>query len=565
MKDSYPNSSVLKPHQYKKGQSGNPGGRTGRTAGFLHFSAKLFAAMLDAKIGPDGKALPPGSDDEGVLFPIAALNNYMERILSKNGKGEALFDFVDRLLPHLNELDGILMNQRSQDLKYLSYLIYKYCFDEQQQVLLTKKSMIILICGRRAGKTVAIAALLILVAISHEKGDVLYLGRTAKSAYDIIWRTIVDILEYLGIPYTANLTDQTITFNTGVKIFVKGTSNKADIENLRGLGLRLAVKDECQSDSHGKLKMLVEEILTPATKDYEGSQIVLSGSPPRIEGSYQEEKYTSDNANIARFNWNMSVNPHIPRHETILQETLANDFGGNANDTVYLREHCGKIGAYDTEALVFRVQPGNYYQEAQLAAWINSQPITDIFFSGGVDYGFDDQDSCVIIMASVNKRERWLIYEYKGNRTGITDFANQMKLGISRVASNPLFAKLDKRFTWYCDTEGLGKKITYELAQQFNLSVAQAYQGQPEVMVEMLQDDMKTCFFKLPAPKMIDKKEVVSILEEECRKIVFARDESDHLTRRIDDEIFHPEELKSVLYAMRYVWLRSKAKMGNAA
>jgi hypothetical protein len=565
VKDKPSSVEHLRKYQWRAGQSGNP---SGRVAGFRHFSAKLFATMLDARIDEKGHPLRKGEDgyDESTPFPIAALNLYMQRVLGPKGKGEALFDFVERLLPHLDELDGILMNQRSQDLKFLNYLVYKYCFDEQQQVLLTKKRLVVLICGRRAGKTVVIACLLILVAISHEKGDVLYLGRTAKSAYDIIWRTLLDVLNYIGIPFTPHLADQTIEFNTGVKIFVKGTASKADIENLRGLGLRLAVKDECQSDSHGKLKMLVEEILVPATKDYEDSQVVLSGSPPRIEGSYQEEKYSELNAQTARFNWNMSVNPHIPHHETILEETLANNFAGNANDTVYLREHVGKIGAYDTEALVFRITKANHYAEASLVAWIASQPVTDIFFSGGIDYGFDDFDSCVIIMASINKPERFKLYGYKGNRTGISDFADKLKLGLARVLGNPIFSGLpqqNKQVTWYCDTEGLGKKITFEIAQQFNLSVSPAYQGQPEMMLEMLQDEVKTGRWKHPAPQVIDGKEIVDPFEEEARKIVFARDEADHLTRRIDDDIFHPEITKSILYAMRYVWLKSKVKIGS--
>ena|GEM_PF-2566736 len=556
------NFDLIKRTQWKKGQSGNPGGRT---AGFRHFTAKLMAAMLEARVDEETGAVLRPEDPGGVHFPIAALNKYMQLVLSPGkDRAEALTDFVDRILPHMDDLDSILMNQRSQDIKFLTYLVYKYCFDEQQQILMTKKTLIVMICGRRAGKTVALAALIILVAISHEKGDVLYLGRTAKSAFDIIWRTLEDLLKYLNLPYTPNLTDQTITFNTGVKIFVKGTNTKQDIENIRGLGLRLAVKDECQSDSHDKLKMLVTEILVPTTKDYEGSQVVLAGTPPRIEGSFIEEKYTEDNPHMARFNWNMSVNPHIPHHETVLQETLGNDFKGNANDTVYLREHVGKIGAYDTEALVFRITAGNYFQEAQLPAWIASQPVTDIFFSGGIDYGFDNFDSCVIIMASERKPERFLFYEYKGNRQGTADFASQVKRGIAQVMGNPIFAKFPhKQIMFYCDTEGLGKQLTFDLAQQFGIPVSPAYQGQPDLMVEMLQDDVKTCRFKVRMPQKIDGKEIVGPFEEETRKIIFARDEADHLTRRIDDDIFHPEEMKSIIYAERYIWLRSKIKMGN--
>lgn len=558
-------ASRIEKYRWKKGQSGNPVGRTG---GFRHFTAKLYAQMLDSRVDEEGNPVPPDDPrfDTATPFPLAALNEYMRRILNPGKDTNILQSFVDRLLPHMKELDGILQHQRDRDLKFLTYMVFRYCFDEQQQVLLSKKRRIILICGRRAGKTVLIACLLILVAISWEKGDVLYLGRTAKSAYDIIWRTLVDVLEIIGIPYTPHLADQYIEFNTGVRIYVKGTASKEDIENLRGLGLRLAVKDECQSDSHSKLKMIVEEVLGPATRDYEGSQILLSGTPPRIEGSYLEEQYLENGPMTARFNWNMSVNPNIPNHETVLEEILANEFGGNANDTVWRREYKGEVGAYDTEALVLRFHDGNYFDEAQLPSWIDDQPITDLFFSGGIDYGFDDQDSCVIFLASVSKGERFLLYEYKGNRTGITDFADKVKRGIVLVAGNPIFAKLpDKRIRFFCDTEGLGKKITVEFAQQFGLTVEPAYQGQADMMLEMLQDDVKAGRVKVRRPQVIDGKKVVSVLEEEARKIVFARDEQDRLTRRVDDDVFHPELTKSVLYALRYVWLKSKVKLGGKA
>ena len=557
----------IEKHKWQKGgPSPNPGGRT---AGFLHFSAKLMAQMLDARVDENGK--PVHKDDPNyhlaTPFPVAALSLYMERVLSKSARqSETLFDFVDRLLPHLDKVDGILMHQREHDIKYLTYLVYKYCFDEQQQVLLTKKPLIVMICGRRAGKTIAIAALLILVAISHERGDVIYLGRTAKSAYDIVWKSLIDILDYLGIPFMPHIADQRIEFNTGVNIYVKGTNTKEDIENIRGKGFRLAVKDECQGDSHSKLKMLVEEVLGPTLKDYEDSRIALLGTPPRIQGSYFEEKYLEINPLIARCNWNLSVNPHIPNHEKILAKILADEFGGNENDTVYQREYLGRVGAYDTEALILRFTDANHYTDAQLAEWINSQPPSDIFLSGGIDYGFDDFDSCTITLASERKPGRYNIYEYKGNRTGTSDFVNRMKLGITQTASNPILAKINKNFTWFCDTEGLGKKITYDLASQFGITVAPAYQGQQDLLLEMLQDEVKNGWYKTRAPQTIAGKLIISEIEQEAKYMVFARNEElpgQPLTRRIDDDVYHPEILKSVLYSLRYIWLRSKAKLGN--
>ena len=57
---------------------------------------------------------------------------------------------------------------------------------------------------------------------------------------------------------------------------------------------------------------------------------------------------------------------------------------------------------------------------------------------------------------------------------------------------------------------------------------------------------------------------MVSEVEKETYRIVFARDEQDRLTRRIDDEQFHPEAIRGVTYAMRYVWLKSRVKPGSS-
>ncbi len=541
--------------RWKPGQSGNP---RGRVAGFTHFSAQLFAKMIEAPVNPTTGKSTTWDDPEAVEFALAALSRYMEKVL--RGDVRNLDDFVNRLLPSLDKIDDILQNRRTDDLKYLRYMLSEYCFDEQREVLLSSKPMVVVIGGRRCGKTDLWAAKAVRTAISHDKGDVFYIGLTAKAAFDIIWPKLMGVLAYLHVPYTPHIADQAVELNTGVRIFVKGSNSKQDLENMRGHALRLAIVDECQSRSYDKLKMLCEEILGPALKDFDNSQLCLGGTPARVQGNYAEEKYAENGPQTHRANWNMSVNPYIPHHETILDQVLE-EKGWKADNQVYRREYKGEVGVYDTEAVVFRMQARNHYQETDLPAWIASQPAADIFFSGGIDYGFDDFDSCTINAASVNRPERFTLYEYKGNRSGISDFAAQVKRGISLVAGNPIFAKLPNRsIPFFCDTEGLGKKITYDLAQTFGISVQPAYQGQQELLVEMLQDEVSSGRLKVRQPQTIDGKEIVGPFEEETRRIVWARNEKDELTRTIDDDIFHPEIMKSMVYSFRYIWLKSKVK-----
>jgi hypothetical protein len=539
----FPNSDT----QFTKGNPGGPG----RTAGYKHWSAELFKWLIET---PHGDSKNP--------FIIDALIEYQKSILA--GKGNTMATFMEQALPRLHEIDDILSNQKSRDINFMSYMIYRHCFDEQHQLLMTKKPMTVMIGGRRMGKTIALGALLDDRAIHHEKGVALYLGRTAKSAFEMIWKPVTEILTEAQVPFEPHISTQTIVLPMGTEIHVRGRSSREDVENLRGKAVFLGVVDEIQSDAPEKLRYIVRDILEPAGKDFEDSEIVLSGTPPRVPGNYAEELYLSDRKDIKRLNWNMSVNPHIPKSERDLEKTRK-EKGFKDTDPTWQREYLGIVGSYDTDALVYRLGPGNYFKETDLIAWINSQPITDIFFAGGIDYGFDDQDSAVIILASESKGERFLISEYKGNRQSTQDFANNVKLGLSRVLSNPIFAKVpNKEITYFCDTEGLGKQLTFDLASSYGLPVRQAYQGQQDLMVEMQQDDIKTGRFKVRETVEIDGVKAESIYADECNKIVFKRDEvTDALTRRVDDEVYHGEEAKSVLYAQRYVWLRSRIKAGT--
>lgn len=479
------------------------------------------------------------------------------------GTDESRF-IADRLYSRevLAELDEFLTRGAKRELMFLRYMIYMDLFDEQREALITQKPWIINIGGRRGGKTKDWSSLLADRAIAHEKGVALYLGRTAKSSFEMAWRPTVETLKMIGVDFEPHIAAQSLILGTGVEIQFRGRNTREDIENLRGKPYFLSVVDEIQSDQTEKLRYIIRDILEPAGKDFEDSQIAMGGTPPRVPGNYAEEMYLSNRQDIKRLSWNLSVNPHIPASERDLEKTrIAKGF--REDDPTWRREYLGIVGSYDTEALVFKLEAANHFVEASLVQWIASQPITDIFLAGGIDYGFDDYNSAAIILASESKGERFLLAEYKGHRQSTSDFGNEIKRLTTLVVGNPILAAVAKRFTWFCDTEGLGKQLTHDLAAMYGISVQPAYQGQPDLMVEMLQDDIKSARFKVHEKQVVSGVEIIGDFEQETYKIVFARDDQDHLTRRIDDEVFHPEITKSVLYALRYVWLKSRVKPGG--
>ena len=150
-------------------------------------------------------------------------------------------------------------------------------------------------------------------------------------------------------------------------------------------------------------------------------------------------------------------------------------------------------------------------------------------------------------MFSTSTREKWLIYEHKGNRSSITDLADKIKAGINYVNTNPIFQSIpDKHFYIYSDAGGTGKKISAELSMQFGLPCLDAYKVNKDIAIEQLQEEVRTGNFKV-------KKE--SIFADEADKTVWARNDNDELTRVIDDNTFHPDLLDAILYSLRYVWI----------
>ena len=223
----------------------------GRTAGYKHYIATLTAGLIDG----------PTSDRNSKPFMVSAIEKWKKMVIAGDRSAMRAFSEATFLNPDLmDKIDGVLNGQKTSDIKWMRYQLFDRSFDKQQSVLLTKQPTSILVCGRRAGKTEVLATKIVQVAIAGEKGeDVIYIGKTYTSAYEIIWQRIVDLLNEINVPFTALLSEQTITLASGVNIYVRGAHTVPDIDKLRGHKYKLTVIDEIQSIKH--LRMLINEIL----------------------------------------------------------------------------------------------------------------------------------------------------------------------------------------------------------------------------------------------------------------------------------------------------------------
>jgi len=361
---------------FPKGVSGNPNGRP-KGASLKSQVQTLFIEMLSEPVSTGKKQTP---------FFTAYKKEFIKQAL--NGGWSARF-LAERIFNDniLDEIDKSLNKDIREDEDFQQYRIYKRAHNVQQQILLDKNRVIYMMAGRRAGKTDC-NKLKTVSVLEKDNSQVLIIGLTQETVMKLYWQGLLDIFEELGIPIqSANKTEGFIQLANGSFVSLKGNNSVTDREKFRGFHWDLVIIDEAQSQAC--LANLINDIIEPTLIDKAG-QLFLSGSGPRVRGTYWE-KLWSENKNASKYNWNLSKNPYIKNYEKVLEEVKQNK-GLTDASPLFQREYLGLI-VYDDDAQVYRLSDDNYLTEADMVSWINSQPHSNIKFTAGLDYGFPNSIS----------------------------------------------------------------------------------------------------------------------------------------------------------------------------
>ncbi len=534
-------SQTEKPWLWKPGQSGNPNGRPKGTGYRQKFATRL-AELLDAATDPSD----PNSPTLGQQVIDGFLKDFREGDATTKAQLRRMLVKEDVL----DYMDAIYQRERKEDMDFLAYRLQKGAGDHAQTILRSRETVHVHMAGRRGGKTDPAARWLVEPLIVQEGGRSLYMGLSLAKAMDQIWDLAIRLAEELGFNVIdKSRIDGRFVLSNGSVFQVSGNTTIDERNKQRGFWWNRIAIDECQSQK--ALPYLHDEIFGPTLLDKKGSLMFL-GTGPRVRGTYWDELWTdlrSDGSKIGRkalrLNWNISDNPFIADREHALEAVRA-EHGWQENNAVYIREYLGQI-AYDDDALVWRLGEENYFADDQLSQWISSQPVADIRFSSGLDYGFEDADGFGIVVYSTSRPESYLVYEYKARRTGTQELATAIRAGLDYIATNPLFRNVEnKHCPIYADTGGAAKKIGFDLATQYHLPIQDAFKANKDMAVELLQDEIRRRMFKVKKGGAFD---------EEALKTVFARNERDELTRVVDDETYHPDVADAILYAKRPIWL----------
>lgn len=473
-------------------------GKTGKEWIYRYVDKVMAAAMKD----PESKS--------GMLF-----SNF-------------IFD-KENFLEHLDEL---VSRAEEKDTEYIKYLIRSTLYDKQQEVYdnnIDKRFLIV--NSRRTGKTELmgrIAARALLLPDAH----VVYINRNSSAAIRQIKRPFETALAKSGLTITkGSVEGQEIHFSNGAQMLVLGNNNASDIDKLRGERISCCIMDECAHQRN--VRQLMREVIGPALKDYgKDAKLYLVGTPPRNKGTYVEEVW---NEAITRgwktYHWTFMENPFIPDRNTVIDEVCKEN--GCSPDSAFIRrEYFGEMNAYDTDALwikKYSYNPQERIPNGPLYAYI------------GVDWGYEDKAAVVSVVADQQTQRAYIVNSWSEEHKGVTEVSNEVLKQIAYLKEHYSLI----RDPWViCDNNEKGAVADLSLVYHIpNVFTAYKYD------LNFAQDQLNELF---STNKIMIVNDPSNRVREDCENSMWKRDEeTDRIEHELDDDIWHPNALMSVLYITR--------------
>lgn len=417
----------------------------------------------------------------------------------------------------------------------LDFKLENHLFPEQLRFVNDPSPFKVAVCSRRAGKSTAVAADLVMTALMTPDCTALYVTGTRTDAKKIIWGEILKFNRTYMLGGKPNISELTLTFANGSLVRLAGAKDEQEIEKIRGQlpPVKKVFIDESQSIRDRVLVKLIDDVLEAALLDYAGS-ICLLGTPGSIPTGYfyrvshnlDESGNPLDSTIWALHAWTFFNNPHIAlksktSHQTLLNRVLKRR-GVTVEHPSIQREFFGKWTQDDDSLLIHYGTSKNDYDVL---------PIQKYHYIMGIDLGFDDADAIAVIAWSETDKSTYLVEELVVSQQGLTELVAQVE-------------RLQKKYNLdkiVIDQGGLGKKIAEEMRRRHAIPVQPADKARKMENIAFLNDSLRTGRFKA-------KKD--SKFAQDSYLVEIDRDKSTPDKIKVSDK-YHSDIIDAVLYAFK--------------
>lgn len=275
--------------------------------------------------------------------------------------------------------------------------------DAQWEVFNDPSRFVVVVAGRRFGKTVLALTKIITIALSKKKSQVWYVCPTYKQAEMIAWKMLKEMLPRESILAT-NEVKLAVNLINGSEICLKGAENE---DSLRGVGLDFVVLDE-----YAQMKPNAwDEIIRPMLTDRKGKALFI-GTPQGKNILYElYEKASSGVEGWASYRFKTIDNPFI-------EEGEVEQARKQLPDVIYRQEYEASFEHY--AGLCYPM----FSIERHVINPIELEPFWRI--SRSIDYGYINPFSCLWVATS-HDGTHYVIDEHYEAMKGLRHHAEVIK------------------------------------------------------------------------------------------------------------------------------------------
>lgn len=447
-------------------------------------------------------------------------------------------------------------------------------FDRQREALADEASKAIaLLCSRRAGKTRGFLLKAIKVMQENPGCRIPYIALTRKSAEGILWASIKEVNDELGLGLVPHKADLAWVSPNGSTLFLVGANKADEIEKLRGQKFPLVGIDEAGSFRATLLNLLVEDVLEASLMDYDGT-LVLVGTPTAACVGYFHEVTTGRQKGWSVHHWTVLDNPHIPHAESWLAALRARK-GWTEDHPTYRREYLGEW-ARDESALVYKISrarngirtmPEGYSPHSP--AWVHII---------GIDYGYVDACAWAVLAFRRNRKSGdkgvYVVESFKrstlppeehlemlddmASRGMPVEMQRQKDAGLLPDEAAWITSKLIHKYQpsrVVGDAGGLGKPYIEEAKRRWKLPIQNADKARKLAQIELVNDGLRVSRIHVMLDANHDLLAEAEILQWDMEKVeVSAGGLVRHEMRRVIDKRFEDHLCDAWQYAYGAAW-----------
>jgi hypothetical protein len=327
----------------------------------------------------------------------------------------------------------------------------------QQAILGDYGETVVTYAPRRAGKTTVHAAAACLLGRPDETHPII--GPTKSKVKQLYWPEFKRLQEQ-GWNIKLNAAELTATMPNGAVFQAFGASCDADIEIIRGIRCPLAIIEEAGTIKGERLKVLLEEILSPTLMDFygRGGRGVFINGTPNMEWNGYWHRLCKGEFEASVHRLSLEDNPLFAdgRAAEFLEARLRK-YNWTRETPAFRREYLGEF-CIDSEGLCYKSWNGEILPD-------NMVPCDGVAYLG-MDFGLNDPNTWVVIVCAKNQVH--VVYAYE--EAGMTH--HQIAAKTREVRSRFRVAGM------WGDSYGTGAQTIHTLRNSFALPIEPAkYRG----------------------------------------------------------------------------------------